>query len=281
MARVQGRRSRITSGIGRWAVRTAYPPPGLARWVAPGQGAGVTHSVGRGVHRHRVAPGRRVHYRARHRPLPRTAVRFQHLSQGEGGMPGPRLRGRGAAASARGVQVASGELGRGPCGPVVRTRDKAAASRERSAASRGRGWVTECWPELGFCLTPATATRISSPRFEHSLCRRLPLGIRPLVRGRRSWRRVFRMRPAAAPRLGDDRVADDLVEVDGPVAALLSDEVAERGAGARRRLDSERVLVNSAAFEVEDAVCLSGQWRCPRVRSQGYPAMIASRIPWA
>ena len=67
------------------------------------------------------------------------------------------------------------------------------------------------------------------------------------------------MRPAATPRLGDDGVADDLVEVDGPVAALLIDEVDERGAGARRRLDSERVLVSAAAIEVEDAVYLSGQ----------------------
>ena len=106
---------------------------------------------GRSVHRHRVAPGRRVHSRACHRPLSRAAVRFQRLSQGEGGMPGPGLRGRDAAAPARGVQVAAGELGRGSCGPAVRARDGAAALRERCAASRGRCWVTGCRTEWGFC----------------------------------------------------------------------------------------------------------------------------------
>ena len=59
----------------------------------------------------------------------------------------PGLRGCGAAASARRVQVASGEPGRGPCGPAVRTRDGAAAPCERSAASRGRCWVTGCRTE--------------------------------------------------------------------------------------------------------------------------------------
>ena len=83
--------------------------------------------------------------------LPRAAVRFQRLSEGEGGMPGPGLRGCGAAASARGVQVATGEFGPRPCGPTVRTRDGVAASRERPAASRCRGWVTECRTEWGFC----------------------------------------------------------------------------------------------------------------------------------
>ena len=34
--------------------------PGLARWAAPGQGPGAAHAVGRGVHRHRVASGRRA-----------------------------------------------------------------------------------------------------------------------------------------------------------------------------------------------------------------------------
>ena len=57
------------------------------------------------------------------------------------------LRRGDAAASARGVQVASGEPGRGPCGPAVRTRDGTAAPCERSATSRGRCWVTGCRTE--------------------------------------------------------------------------------------------------------------------------------------
>ena len=124
VARVQGRRSRLVAR-----------PPGLARHASPGQGPGATHTEGRGGHRHRITPGRRVHSRARHRPLPRTAVRFQRLSQGESGMPDPGLRGCGAAASARGVQVASGEPGRESCGPAIRAVDRSAAPCERSAAS--------------------------------------------------------------------------------------------------------------------------------------------------
>ena len=48
-------------------------------------------------------------------------------------------------------RVASGEPGRGSCGPAVRTRDGAAAPRERCAVSQGRCWVTGCRTEWGFC----------------------------------------------------------------------------------------------------------------------------------
>ena len=72
VARVQGRGSCPVA-----------PTPGCARWAASGKGPGVAHAVGQGGHRHRIAPGRRVHLRSGHGPLSRTVVRLQRLPQGK------------------------------------------------------------------------------------------------------------------------------------------------------------------------------------------------------
>ena len=140
------RRTRLFSGfLSRYLIGDRYGRPG------EGNDKGAVEGLVGWSRRNFMVPLPR----ARHRPLSRAAVRFQRLSQGEGGMPGPGLRRGDAAASARGVQVASGEPGRGSCGPAVRTRDGVAAPCERSTASQGRGWVTGCRTKWGSVSPPS------------------------------------------------------------------------------------------------------------------------------
>ena len=108
------------------------------------------------------------------------------------------LRRGDAAASARGVQVASGEPGRGPCGLAVRTRDGTAAPCERSATSRGRCWVTGCRTEWGSVSPPSRPEIGRSGRFS------LNDGLH---------------RRAAPQRTGMGQWADDEVGVDPPHCA--------------------------------------------------------------
>ena len=160
VARVQGRGPGLVAR-----------PPGLARRIAPGPSPGPAHVVGRGVHRHRVASGRRVHSRARHGPLSRAAVRSQHLPQGKGRVPGSGLRGGDAAAPARGVQVAIGEPGRGSFGPAVRSDDFSAAAR-RCEIRTGHPHSNQCSIRRFRGCRPAL--RAGGPSWIRSLCRTPP-----------------------------------------------------------------------------------------------------------